>query len=146
MKKTIVLVSDHAGFELKEFLVATLMEKYKVIDFGCYAKESVDYPDYAKKLCEYIIRAKKDQDIFVYGIVICGTGIGMSICCNRNPLIRCALCHNVYTADATRRHNDANVLALGARVINPQMAFDIVEKFLNTDFEGGRHAERLAKI
>lgn len=146
MKKTIVITSDHAGFELKEFLIASLIEKYKVIDFGCYVKESVDYPDYAKKLCEYIIRGKEDQDIDIFGIVICGTGIGMSICCNRNPLIRCGLCHSVYTAEATRRHNDANVLALGARVITNELALEIIDKFMNTEFEGGRHLERLSKI
>jgi len=146
MKKNIVIASDHAGFELKEFLIFTLKDEYKIIDFGCYVKESVDYPDYAKKLCEYIIRGKEDQDVDIFGIVICGTGIGMSICCNRNQLIRCGLCHNKYTAEATRRHNDANVLALGARVISNDLALEIVDKFMNTEFEGGRHADRIAKI
>ena len=146
MRKNIVIASDHAGFELKEILVYSLKDEYKIIDLGCYVKESVDYPDYAKKLCEYIIRGKKDQDVDIFGIVICGTGIGMSICCNRNPLIRCGLCHNKYTAEATRRHNDANVLALGARVISNDLALEIIDKFMNTEFEGGRHANRIAKI
>jgi len=146
MKKRIIIVSDHAGFELKEFIVSSLSDEHIIKDLGCYTKERVDYPDYAKKLCEYMSSSieKKEDDIL--GVVICGTGIGMSIACNRFPFIRCGLCHDLFTAEMTRKHNDANVLALGARVLEKEVAIDIINKFISTDFEGGRHADRIAKI
>jgi len=146
MEKVILIASDHAGFELKEFIVSSLLDEHEIEDLGCYTKERVDYPDYAKKLCEYISRSIEERKDDILGIVICGTGIGMSMACNRYPFIRCGLCHDLFTAEMTRKHNNANVLALGARVLEKEVAIDIINKFISTDFEGGRHADRIAKI
>jgi ribose 5-phosphate isomerase B len=101
----------------------------------------VDYPDFAHAVCEAVADKRAD-----YGILVCGTGIGMSIAANRNPAIRCALVHDVTTARLTRAHNDANVLALGARIIGEEVALDVLKAFLETNFEGGRHERRLAKL
>lgn len=128
----IFIASDHAGFELKEYLKA----QFNLLDLGPHSVESCDYPVFAKKL---VTRLKNDDK----GILICGTGIGMSIAANRFRNIRAALCFNEKMATLARKHNDANILVLGARIIPPEIAKNCVEKFLSTDFEGGRHQRRL---
>lgn len=139
---TIALASDHAGFDLKTSVAKELSEKYNVVDLGCDNSQiSVDYPDFAKKLAEKII--KKEAD---FGILICGSGIGVSIAANRFKEIRAALCHNQKTSELARKHNNANVLCLGARMIEKEIAIDAVNVFLNTEFEGGRHIARVEKL
>ena len=137
----VYLASDHAGFALKKFLIEKIIKLgFESIDLGCdSAEKSVDYPDYAQKLCKKI--TKKNN-----GILICGSGIGISIAANRFKNIRAALCHDVKSAKASRAHNDANVLCLGARVINNKMALAIVKAFFSTEFEGERHAARIKKL
>lgn len=138
----IALGADHGGFELKEEIISYLKESgYDVEDFGTYSKESCDYPDYALKAAEAV--ASKECDL---GILICGTGIGISIAANKVPGIRAALCSDTFSAHATREHNDANILALGARVVGPGLALDIVKTFLGAKFEGDRHLARINKI
>jgi len=110
-------------------------------DFGCTCNDSVDYPDYALPVAEKVAAGEFDR-----GILVCGTGIGMSIAANKVPGIRCALVHDTFSARATREHNDSNVLALGERVIGPGLALDIVKIWLETEFQGGRHARRVEKI
>lgn len=132
--------SDHGGFELKE----AIRQEFKTVDwvdFGVHTSEPADYPDKAAELCRAILSGKLDR-----GILICGTGIGISIAANRFRGIRAALCHDVFTAEMCRRHNDANVLALGGRVLEKDMAFRIVRLFLDTPFDGGRHGKRIEKI
>ena len=134
--------SDHGGFALKQEIMAHLKEKgieYK--DFGTYTEESCDYPDYG----EAVARAVADGEC-ERGIAVCGTGIGISIAMNKVKGIRAALCGDCYSAEMTRRHNDANILALGGRVVGTGLALKIVDTFLETPFEGGRHARRVAKI
>ena len=115
---TIIIGSDHAGYELKEYIKITIIENgYKLKDMGCFGESKCDYPDIAKKVCTELIYNKK----FI-GILICGTGIGMSMKANRYSHIRCGVCHNKYTAEMTRKHNDANVLALGSRVVDKKSA------------------------
>ena len=135
----IYIGSDHGGFSLKSQIIKKFSE-YKMLDIGTYSDDSVDYPDIANKLCKLI---KNDDDI---GILICGTGIGMSMAANRFKHIRCGLCHNKITSEMTRKHNNANVLALGARVITTETAFEIVDFFFRTEFEGGRHLLRIKKL
>ena len=138
----IVLGADHGGFELKEAIKAFLADlKYEVIDVGCSSSESVDYPDLAEKAVSYIIDGSCSL-----GILICGTGIGMSIAANRHREIRAANCHSEYTARMSREHNDANVLCLGGRVIDEKQAFKIVRIWLMSEFAGGRHQRRVAKF
>ena len=132
---TIFIAADHAGFELKEYLRGC----FKLSDVGTYDNESCDYPIFAKKLVRQMRGADK-------GILICGTGIGMSIAANRFKNIRAALCFNEEMATLSRQHNDANVLVLGARIISAETARGCVEKFLSTDFEDGRHQRRLDLI
>lgn len=140
--RTVVLASDHAGYDLKESIGQHLQKLgYAVIDVGCHSANSVDYPDMADLLAEQL--PKEDS---ARGIAICGTGIGISIAANRHDHIRCGLCHDVTTARLTRRHNDANVLALGARIIGENVALESAEAFLNTEFEGGRHQRRVDKL
>lgn len=141
--KKLVIASDHGGYKLKEVLIKELQSlEYMVENLGTYSETaSVDYPDYAHKLANTI---KSDQSKI--GILICGTGIGMSMAANRHPEIRAALCHDVTTARLTREHNDANVLALGARIIGEEVAKECLKVFLETEFEGGRHVDRLNKI
>ncbi|WP_312832929.1 ribose 5-phosphate isomerase B [Sedimentibacter saalensis] len=137
----IVLACDHGGFELKEAVREHLTKKgYEVNDIGVYDTNSVDYPDYGKKAAE-LVAGSDDK-----GIVICGTGIGISIAANKVHGIRCALCTNEYMARMSRMHNDANMLALGNRVIGQGVALDIVDVWLSTEFEGGRHLNRVKKI
>ena len=138
--KKIVIASDHAGFMLKEYLRA-IFEEQKFIDLGCYSEDRVDYPDFGKKAAEKIANGEAD-----FGILVCGSGIGISIAANRNPKVRCALCHNVETAELARQHNDANMLAIGSRIVTKEDALEIVQAFLTAEFEGGRHAERVAKL
>lgn len=146
MKKTlpkkIFIASDHAGFLLKEFLIKELVElDFLVSDLGCDSSEkSVDYPDYAQKL------SKKITKVSDFGILICGSGIGISIAANRFTHIRAALCHNIKSAKLARADNDANVICIGARFIKEKNAISLVKNFLNTEFEGGRHERRVKKL
>jgi ribose 5-phosphate isomerase B len=135
------LASDHAGFVLKKFLIEKITKLgFEPIDLGCDSSEkSVDYPDYAQKLCKKITKISN-------GILICGSGIGISIAANRFKNIRAALCHDVKSAKSSRAHNDANVLCLGARVISNKTALAIVKAFFSTEFEGERHAARIKKL
>ncbi len=139
----IAIASDHGGYDLKERVKQYLEEKgleYK--DFGCYNKESCDYPDFVKPAAKAVAEGVCDR-----GIVICTTGIGISMCANRIPGVRCALCGDPVSAELTRLHNDANMLSLGAGVTGELLALDIVEKFLDTPFSGeDRHRRRIEKI
>ncbi len=137
------IACDHAALGLKNEIIKHLQEKgYEIKDFGCYTTESVDYPDYARK----VARAVADGEC-VNGILICGTGIGMSIAANKVKGIRCALCGDTFSARATREHNDANVLALGERVTGKGLALDIVDAFMETEFSGdARHVRRISGI
>ena len=136
------LESDHAGFELKEAVERQLRAKgLDVTDLGPHDAARTDYPDWGHALGAAIARGDFDR-----GVLVCGSGVGISIAANRYPGVRCALCGDVYTAKMSRAHNDANVLALGARVVGDGLAAAIVDAFVATEFEGGRHAERVAKI
>lgn len=138
----IAIGCDHAGFLLKEKIIEFLKDKgYKVVDFGCYNEESIDYPDYAHPVANHI-EVNKDS----FGILICGSGNGISMSANKHKEVRCALCWNTELAVLAKQHNDANILALPARFITTQEALSIVEAFLESTFEGGRHANRVAKI
>ena len=138
----IVIGSDHAGFRLKEIVKNFLKTRnIEVEDFGTYTEESVDYPDYAFKVGEAV--ARKDFD---FGILICGSGIGMSIAANKVKGVRAALCNDLYTANVSREHNNANILCMGGRVIGEEVAKEIVSVWLNAKFEGGRHERRVNKI
>ena len=140
--KKIAIASDHGGFDLKESIIAHLLNTvWEVDDLGPHSRDSVDYPDYGVKLVEEVAEKKVDR-----GIVICGTGIGMSIVVNRFPGIRGTLCSDVFTAKLCREHNNSNILVLGGRVIGEGLAAEIVNTWLNTPFEGGRHQRRLDKI
>ena len=142
MNKKIFLSSDHGGFELKKSVLNFLKEdNYDVEDLGCFSLESVDYPDYANLIAKSI-----KNHINSFGILFCGTGIGVSIAANRHSHIRAALCTSVEMASKSRKHNDANVLALGGRILNNLIIKDIVFQFLNTDFEEGRHRLRVNKL
>jgi ribose 5-phosphate isomerase B len=134
---------DHGGRELKDEIVRFLKKiaNIELIDYGTMTNDSVDYPDYARKVSEAVAGGVIDR-----GILICGTGIGMSIVANRYPNIRAALCHDHFTATMSRLHNDANILVLGERVTGKGVACDIVTTWLDTEFEGGRHQKRLDKI
>ncbi|NLW17889.1 MAG: ribose 5-phosphate isomerase B [Firmicutes bacterium] len=138
----VALASDHGGYLLKEELKAALTEwGYSIVDVGCDSSASVDYVDYAEKAVEAVLNGDCER-----AILICGTGIGMSIAANKYPGIRAALCHDQFSAQATREHNDSNVLCLGARVIGFGLAQSIVKVWLNTEFVGGRHQRRIDKI
>jgi ribose 5-phosphate isomerase B len=135
--------ADHGGYVLKQEIVEFLktIGTIEVIDHGTSGPESVDYPDYGRKVSEAVSNGSADR-----GILICGTGIGMSIVSNRFPKVRAALCHDNFTARMSRLHNDANILVMGERVIGRGVALDIVKTWLETEFEGSRHARRLQKI
>lgn len=138
----IVLASDHAGYRLKQFLKERLAsEGIELTDVGTFSEESVDYPDFAYRGCQEVIEGRAEL-----AVLICGTGIGMSIAANKIAGIRAAHCSNIFEAAMARRHNDANVLCLGSRVVADEYAFAIVKTFLGETFEGGRHLNRLAKI
>ncbi|MSN96735.1 ribose 5-phosphate isomerase B [Campylobacter sp. FMV-PI01] len=138
----IYIASDHAGVDIKktckEFLESL---NFEVIDLGTDSLNSVDYPDFAYKLTNEVKKNSK-----FYGVLICGTGIGISIAANRDKNIRCALCHNENTATLAREHNDANVLAFGARVVDENLAKKMCEVFFNTEFAGNRHKNRVLKL
>ncbi|MCH7796487.1 MAG: ribose 5-phosphate isomerase B [Proteobacteria bacterium] len=140
--KPIALAADHAGYELKTTLVEELRSMgHEILDLGTDGPGSVDYPDYGKALAESIASGKAER-----GVAICGTGIGISIAVNRHPGVRAALCHDETSARLAREHNDANVLALGARLIGPEVAKRCLRTFLETEFAGGRHVARVAKL
>ena len=139
-KRKIYIGADSAGYGLKCEVIPYLIEKgYEVVDCGTDSAASCHYPEFANAVCEKV----KCELNTSYGILICGTGIGMSMCANKHKGIRAALCSDTYSAKMTRQHNDANVLCIGARVIGSCLALDIVDTFLAHDFEGGRHATRV---
>lgn len=136
------LGSDHGGFELKEYIKEYLENQgITYVDYGTNSLDSVDYPDYGRKVSEAVVAEEVDK-----AIVVCGTGIGISIACNKVKGIRCALCSDTYSARMSREHNNANVLALGGRVIGRDLAIEIVNVWLNSEFAGGRHERRINKI
>jgi ribose 5-phosphate isomerase B len=140
--RKIAVASDHAGLELKDALKAVLTAQgHDVLDLGTHGPESVDYPDYGDRMAQAILAGEAET-----GVLVCGSGIGISIAANRHRGIRAALCHDTTSARLSRLHNDANVLALGARLIGPEVARDCLEIFLSTAFEGGRHAGRVGKL
>ena len=141
-KKSIILASDHAGFELKENIKKFLIKrKKKFFDLGTYSNKSVDYPDFAHRLSK---KMKKNNNHF--GILVCGSGIGMEITANRYKNVRAALCYNQKTAKLSRLHNNANIITLGSRLTKKTVALKCISTFLNTKFEGGRHLKRIKKI
>ncbi len=141
-RDAIAIASDHAGYELKGILKDILVEHgYEVLDLGTDGPESVDYPDFGAELGRAISDGRAAR-----GVLVCGTGVGISIAANRFPGVRAALCHNVLTARLSRQHNDANVLALGSRIVGVDVARDCLLEFLATQFEGGRHARRVDKL
>ena len=138
----IAIGADHGGYSLKEILIDDLKSSgYDLEDLGTYSTDSVDYPDFSQKVCNQVTQGQADL-----GILICGTGIGMSIAANKHQGIRAALCGDVYSAKLTRQHNNSNVLCLGARVIGDELAKMIVHTWLDAEFEGGRHQGRLDKL
>jgi len=138
----VALGADHAGFPLKEYLKTWLIGRgYDVVDLGTQSAESVDYPDFAVGVGSAVTAGKADR-----GILVCGTGIGMAMAANKLPGVRAAACSDAFTARMSREHNDANVLALGARITSREAAIEILELWLDTDFAGGRHARRVDKI
>ena len=138
----IAVASDHGGFKLKEEVKAHLLERgLEVLDLGTNSEDSVDYPAYGNACGEAVVGGQADV-----GIVVCGTGIGISIAANKVKGIRAALCHNEFTAQMCREHNNAQILSMGARVLEEDMALRIVETFLNTEFAGGRHEIRVNKL
>ena len=138
----IAIGNDHGGVELKRHLVQYLEEKgYEVVNFGSDVTDSTDYPIYAERVSKAVVSGECEK-----GILICGTGIGISISANKIHGVRCALCSEPVSATLARQHNDANIVAMGARTIGPVMAEGIVDVFLNTEFQGGRHQRRVDKI
>ncbi len=142
MNLRIAIACDHGGFELKVALVRFLNNNgYEVVDLGTDSSDPVDYPDEAKEVVEEILSGKSE-----FGILVCGTGIGVSLAANKYKNIRAALCMNSYMARMAREHNNANVLCLGGRVIGSALAEDIVTTFLSSEFQGGRHSRRINKL
>lgn len=138
----IVLASDHAGYNLKQVVIEHLQQMGATVkDYGCYSTESCDYPDYAHPMAEAVERGEAD-----FGIAICSTGNGITMTANKHQRIRAALCWDVRLAELARQHNNANVLGLPANFITPELALKLVDTFIKTDFEGGRHARRVGKI
>ena len=136
------IATDHAGIDLKDYTVELLKEKgHEVIDLGPFSKDRVDYPDYAVKVYESFLSDKESQ-----GILICGSGIGMSMAANRHTGIRAALCHDAYTATVARGHNDANILCFGERIVGKGVAESILDAWIAGSFDGGRHVGRVEKI
>lgn len=139
---TVAVASDHAGFDLKEILKRDLQDAgHEVLDLGTNSTVSVDYPDFGKAMADAIASGKVGR-----GVLVCGTGIGIAIAANRNPKVRAAVVHDVTSARLSRQHNDANVVALGQRLIGSETAREALKVFLATDFEGGRHVGRIAKL
>jgi ribose 5-phosphate isomerase B len=140
--KTIAIACDHGGIEMKELLVKDLSSSgWSVLDLGTNGPDSVDYPDFAVKMAEALKDGKAQR-----GVLLCGTGIGISIAANRFAHVRAALVHDAFGARMCRQHNDANVLVMGGRTTGPEVARDCLKIFLETEFEGGRHARRVAKL
>ena len=140
--KKFYIATDHAGYALKAFVKNFVQELgHEIIDLGPDSADRVDYPDFAKKCADLVVSDKGS-----FGILICGTGIGISIAANKVAGIRAALCHDGYTAKLTRQHNDANILCFGERVVGKGIVEDMIEAFASTEFEGGRHAARVSKI
>lgn len=138
----IAIGCDHGGFALKQEIISYLEEKnIDFKDFGTYTEQSCDYPDIAKKVCDAINAKECDK-----GVLICGTGIGISMAANKIHGIRAALCHDYFSAKYTRLHNDSNIIAFGARVVGSGLAIELLDVFLNTEFEGGRHSIRVDKM
>ena len=138
----IAVASDHAGFDLKEILKRDLQEAgHDVLDLGTNSTQSVDYPDFGSAMADAVASGRAEK-----GVLVCGTGIGISMAANRNPKVRAALVHDVTSARLSRQHNDANVVAFGQRVIGTETAREALKVFLGTEFEGGRHAGRVAKL
>jgi ribose 5-phosphate isomerase B len=141
LPKIIVIGADHAGFALKETLSDHLRSRgVEVLDVGTHSAASVDYPDFAKALCREVLERQ------TLGVLICGSGIGMSMTANRNPGVRAAVCAMTYQAKLSRQHNNANVLCLGERITAPGLAKDILDAFLDAEYEGGRHQRRIDKM
>ncbi len=139
---TIAIGCDHAGIEIKQEIISLLKDlQIEYIDYGTNSSESVDYPDFGEKVAEAVSSGKIEK-----GILICGTGIGMSIVANKFPGIRASLCNELFTARMSRLHNDANILVLGGRIVGRDLAKEIVNTWINTPFEGERHCRRLEKI
>ncbi len=140
--KTVCIASDHAGYRLKEDIKNHLIEKkVSIFDIGPFNENSVDYPDFAKKLADRIKSKKSD-----IGILVCGSGTGMAISANKTKTIRAAVCYNIKSTRLSRQHNNANIIALGARLTNKKLSLKLVDVFLQTKFEGGRHLRRVKKI
>ena len=137
----IFISSDHAGFHLKKSIIQKFSKKQKIVDLGPSSDKSVDYPDYAQKLSKKVSSNSRN-----FGILVCGSGTGMAISANKNKMIRAALCYSVKNTKLSRLHNNANIITLGARLINKNKAFNLIRVFLNTKFEGGRHLKRVKKI
>ncbi len=141
MSRTLIVGADHAGFALKQQLAEAAAELgYVIRDVGTDSEESTDYPDYAHEVANAVVAGEG------VGLLVCGTGIGMSMTANRHAGVRAAVCGNVYSSTMARRHNDANVLCIGSRVTGPVLAAQILKAFLTSDFEGGRHERRVKKI
>ncbi|MEE1221851.1 MAG: ribose 5-phosphate isomerase B [Bacteroidales bacterium] len=142
MGKIIPMACDHAGFELKEFLKSSLIERgLEIKDFGTYTSGSVDYPDMIHPLAKEI-----NEGVYPFGIIMCGSANGVSMVANKYPNVRCALCWQEEIAQLAKQHNNANIIALPARFISKEKALSIVDAYLNTEFEGGRHQKRVEKI
>ena len=139
--KKIAIAADHAGFELKEYIKTQLQDQYEIQDFGTHSLDSVDYPDFVHPAASSIENGENEL-----GILVCGSGQGVQITANKHQKIRCALCWMPELASLAKQHNNANMLSLPARFIAKELALEIVEKFLTTDFEGGRHQNRVDKI
>ena len=138
----ILMASDHAGYDLKRLLAAHARSLgHEVIDIEPFSADAVDYPDSAHQLCRRLLASEAQR-----GVLVCGTGIGMAMAANRHPGVRAALCHDAFTAETARRHNDANVLCLGGRTTGSGVALQILEVFLAAPFDGGRHERRVEKI
>ena len=139
--KKVFIASDHAGFNLKKNIIQRFSKIQKILDLGPKTNDSVDYPDFAKKLSKKVIFNKGS-----FGILICGSGMGMAIAANKTKNIRAALCYSVKNTKLSRLHNNANIITLGERLINKKKAFNLIKVFLSTKFEGGRHLRRVKKI
>ena len=136
------IATDHAGYAVKDYIKALVTDKgHEIIDLGPDSADRVDYPDFGRK-CAEAVAADKGS----FGIVVCGTGIGISMAANKVPGIRAALCHDAYTATMARAHNNAQILAFGERVVGKGVIESMIDAFISTEFEGGRHADRVAKI
>ena len=142
MVETIAIAADHAGYDLKVQLVPELKSLgFEVLDLGTDSRDPVDYPDFADALARALETGRAQR-----GVLVCGSGIGIAIAANRHRAVRAGVCHDATTARLTRQHNDANVLALGARIVGAEVAKDCLRAFLTTEFEGGRHQPRVAKM